>query len=188
MSNNERLKEFSEKRHEGQRSALRRLGGDAPWEKNSECRFDPETLLTGRWRSGHGSWKNQRCNPFDKNMVLIACLLEEGGRNSRGSVGNMRKYVTFLNELHASGPIDFELLEAWWIERVREFFLGQALRPPVRHIKSLRAVDSGFAFASRKAARAAPVRLSSEPCCNIRRRETEPPARFASPASWRECR
>ena len=52
----------------------------------------------------------------------------------------MRKYVAFLNELHASSPIDFEALEAWWIERVREFFSGKPFVLRFDASKSLRAV------------------------------------------------
>jgi Domain of unknown function (DUF4928) len=52
----------------------------------------------------------------------------------------MRKYVTFLNDLHAESPIDFEQVEAWWIERVREFFSGKPFVLRFDASKSLRAV------------------------------------------------
>jgi len=67
-------------------------------------------------------------------------LAEEGGRTSRGSVGKMKEYVAFLNDLHASGRVDLDAVEAWWIDRVREYFAG---KPFVLHFdssKSLRSV------------------------------------------------
>ena len=55
-------------------------------------------------------------------------LAEEGGRTSRGSIGTMRNYVTFLNALHTDG-IDFlEEIEAWWIDRVKEHFAAKPFR------------------------------------------------------------
>ena len=67
-------------------------------------------------------------------------LAEEGGRTSCGSVGNMRKYSAFLNDLHAKGLADLDAIEKWWIEQVQMFFAG---KPFVWHFdssKSLRAV------------------------------------------------
>ena len=57
-----------------------------------------------------------------KRHAITRILAAEGGRTSRGSIGNMRKYVPFLNELHANGALDLEAVEAFWIARVREFF------------------------------------------------------------------
>lgn len=56
---------------------------------------------------------------------ILRVLAEEGGRTSRGSLGNMREYVGFLNELAARGLDDLPAVEAWWIERVRDFFAGK---------------------------------------------------------------
>lgn len=54
---------------------------------------------------------------------IVRVLAQEGGRTSRGSMGNMQDYVEFLNALHQSAiPIDLQLVEKWWIERVREYF------------------------------------------------------------------
>jgi len=52
-------------------------------------------------------------------------LASEGGRTSRGSIGNMQDYVKFLNE--ESQKLDLDMVEAWWIERVREFFSSMPL-------------------------------------------------------------
>lgn len=67
-------------------------------------------------------------------------LAEEGGRTSRGSVGNMRKYAAFLNELHSQGAVDLDAIENWWIERVKEYFAGKPFFLRFDASKSLRAV------------------------------------------------
>jgi len=101
--------------------------------------IDPQTLLTDGGGQVIGLGKSA-VQAILKEHGIDRVLAEEGGRTSRGSVGNMRKYVAFLNELHASGPIDFEQLEAWWIERVREFFSGKPFVLRFDASKSLRAV------------------------------------------------
>lgn len=40
----------------------------------------------------------------------------EAGRTSRGSVANMREYVSFLNSMNAEGQLDLELVESFWVE------------------------------------------------------------------------
>ncbi len=49
-------------------------------------------------------------------------LSTEGGRTSRGSVGYLPAYIQALNELHADREADTAQIEAWWVQRVREFF------------------------------------------------------------------
>jgi len=53
---------------------------------------------------------------------ITRVLAAEGGRTSRGSISNMREYVAFLNGQVASGAVDLDIVEAFWIERVHEFF------------------------------------------------------------------
>lgn len=101
--------------------------------------FDPEALLTEGGGQVVGLGKSA-VQAILKEHGIERVLAEEGGRTSRGSVGNMRKYVAFLNEAHASGIIDFARLEAWWIERVREFFSGKPFVLRFDGSKSLRAV------------------------------------------------
>jgi len=74
---------------------------------------------------GLGKGSVQRVlNGYGVNQVLA----EEGGRTSRGSIGNMRAYVTFLNELHSEGVDTLEVIEAWWIDRVKEHFSAKPFR------------------------------------------------------------
>lgn len=52
-------------------------------------------------------------------------LSSEGGRTSRGSMGLMVKYVDFLNRWNAEESVDFDEIEAFWAEQVREYFRNQ---------------------------------------------------------------
>lgn len=101
--------------------------------------LDPESLLTEGGGQVMGLGKSA-VQSILKEHGIERVLAEEGGRTSRGSVGKMRKYVDFLNGIHASGFIDFEQLESWWIERVREFFSAKPFVLRFDASKSLRAV------------------------------------------------
>lgn len=52
-------------------------------------------------------------------------LAKEGGRTSRGSIDNMKAYVGFLNALSEQGVVDFDDVEAFWAQKVREFFAAK---------------------------------------------------------------
>lgn len=52
-------------------------------------------------------------------------LSSEGGRTSRGSMGIMINYVEFLNEWNKQAPVDFDVVEDYWAEQVREYFRNQ---------------------------------------------------------------
>ena len=71
---------------------------------------------------------------------ITRVLAKEGGRRSRGSLGNMQRYVAFLNQLHKDGIADLERIEAWWIERVRDFFADKGFTLTFDPSKSLRYV------------------------------------------------
>ncbi len=57
---------------------------------------------------------------------ITRVLAEEGGRTSRGSVGNMITYVEFLNSLPKG--IDLDLIEKFWVDRVLVFFAGKPFK------------------------------------------------------------
>lgn len=65
-------------------------------------------------------------------------LAAEGGRTSRGSLGNMREYVAFLNNLAQAGDVDLDAVEAFWIERVHEFFSAKPFKLRLDASRSLR--------------------------------------------------
>lgn len=65
-------------------------------------------------------------------------LAAEGGRTSRGSIGNMRDYVDFLNAQAVAGAVDLDAVEAFWIERVHEFFSAKPFKIRLDASRSLR--------------------------------------------------
>jgi hypothetical protein len=77
---------------------------------------------------------------------ITRVLAEEGGRTSRGSLGNIRNFLGFLNDLHAQGLADTAAIEAWWVDQAKAFFnakpfalrfeSGKALRSVVRDLLS----------------------------------------------------
>ena len=56
---------------------------------------------------------------------ITQTLSSEGGRTSRGSMGLMIRYVDFLNTWNAEEAVDFDVIEAFWAEQVREYFRNQ---------------------------------------------------------------
>ena len=60
-----------------------------------------------------------------KEHGITQLLSSEGGRTSRGSMGLMKKYVDFLNAWNAEEPVDFDVVEEYWAEQVREYFRNQ---------------------------------------------------------------
>lgn len=75
-----------------------------------------------------------------KDHGITRVLAEEGGRTSRGSLGNMHDYVSFLNQLGDEGIADPEVIEAWWVARVQDFFTAQPFVLRYDTSKSLRAM------------------------------------------------
>jgi len=75
-----------------------------------------------------------------KRHGIDRVLASEGGRTSRGSLQNMRQYVGFLNALESHAEIDLDVIEAFWIDRVHEFFAGKPFKIKLDASKSLRTV------------------------------------------------
>lgn len=53
-------------------------------------------------------------------------LAKEAGRTNRGNMGLMHAYAELINGLQE--PIDFQAIEGYWIQRVREYFAGQPFK------------------------------------------------------------
>lgn len=104
-----------------------------------ELPFDSEKLLTEGGGQVLGLGKSAVQAVLKKHGIKRV-LASEGGRTSRGSLGNMREYVTFLNELAAKGRVDLDAVESFWIERVHEFFAGKPLKIKLDSSRSLRMV------------------------------------------------
>lgn len=77
-----------------------------------------------------------------KDHGITRVLAEEGGRTSRGSLGNASDYAIFLNELYTQGPVDLESIEKWWVSRVQDFFSGKPFTLRLDPSKSLRSIVS----------------------------------------------
>jgi hypothetical protein len=75
-----------------------------------------------------------------KRHGIDRVLAKEGGRTSRGSLGNMREYVAFLNVLSKKAKVDLDAVEAFWVEGVREFFAGKPFKIKLDASRSLRTV------------------------------------------------
>jgi Domain of unknown function (DUF4928) len=75
-----------------------------------------------------------------KRHGIDRLLASEGGRTSRGSLQNMREYVDFVNDLNRRTAIDLDVVENFWIDRVKEFFAGKPFKIKLDTSKSLRAV------------------------------------------------
>ncbi len=71
---------------------------------------------------------------------ITRVLAKEGGRTSRGSLGKMREYVSFLNALEHDGLADLDMIEAYWIDRVHEFFAGKPFKIRLDSSRALRNV------------------------------------------------
>lgn len=99
--------------------------------------LDAETLLTDGGGQVRGLGK-EAVQAVLKRHGIDRVLASEGGRTSRGSLGNMREYVAFLNNLHGKGLVDLDVIEAFWIERVHAFFAGKPLSIKLDGARSLR--------------------------------------------------
>lgn len=71
---------------------------------------------------------------------ITRILASEGGRTSRGSIGNMQEYVAFLNALAKQGSVDLKAIEKFWIAQVEEFFAAKPFKIKLDSSKSLRTV------------------------------------------------
>lgn len=75
-----------------------------------------------------------------KDYDITRVLAEEGGRTSRGSVGNMQGYVSFLNLISTRPDFDLKEAEQWWVDRIKSFFEGKPFRIKVDPSKSVRSL------------------------------------------------
>ncbi len=99
--------------------------------------LDAEKLVTERGGQVLGLGKGA-VQAILKRHDVTRVLASEGCRTSRGSLNNMREYVAFLNGLN--GKVDLEAVEAFWIDRVHEFFAGKPFKIRLDASRSLRTV------------------------------------------------
>ncbi len=101
--------------------------------------LDPDQLLTEGGGQVLGLGKGA-VQAILQRHGIERVLAAEGGRTSRGSIGNMREYVALLNRLHAEGSADLDAVEAFWIARVQDFFAAKPFRIRLDASRSLRLV------------------------------------------------
>jgi hypothetical protein len=86
--------------------------------------LDPNDLVTAE----HGQVKGLGVAPVQKilnDYGIKTVLAKEGGRTSRGSLGNMKRYVPFLNALEDKSPKALKEIEAYWVESVKRLLASK---------------------------------------------------------------
>ena len=98
--------------------------------------FSPNVMLTEKQGQVRGLSKGN-VQAILKEYGITRILAEEGGRTSRGSIGNMQNYVKFLHDNNFTKD-DLDIIEVWWVKQIRQFFAG---KPFIFHLdigKSIR--------------------------------------------------
>lgn len=101
--------------------------------------LDPAQLLTAGGGQVLGLGKGAVQAVLNRHGVTRV-LASEGGRTSRGSIGNMQEYVALLNRLAAAGAADLDAIEKFWIDRVQEYFAAKPFKIRLDASRSLRTV------------------------------------------------
>jgi hypothetical protein len=99
--------------------------------------LDPDKLVTEGGGQVLGLGKSAVQAVLGRHGITRV-LASEGGRTSRGSLGNMREQAAFLNRLADAGAVDLDAVEAFWIERVHEFFSAKPFKIRLDASRSLR--------------------------------------------------
>lgn len=99
--------------------------------------LDPDKLLTEKGGQVLGLGKGA-VQAVLKRHDITRVLAAEGGRTSRGSIDNMREYVAFLNAQTEMNQVDLDAVEAFWIQRVHEFFSAKPFKIRLDASRSLR--------------------------------------------------
>ena len=73
-----------------------------------------------------------------KQHGIERVLAAEGGRTSRGSLGKMREYVSFLNQLGEG--IDLDSVETYWVKQIKAFFAAHPFKITLDASRGLRSV------------------------------------------------
>ncbi len=130
MKNSElatRLKAFQNENSIRGKGALAVVVHISHYAKQNGLPLDAEALITEGSGQVLGLGKGSVQRVLNAHGITQV-LAEEGGRTSRGSIGTMRTYVAFLNELYAEGIDRLEEIEVWWISRVKEYFAAKPFR------------------------------------------------------------
>ncbi len=131
------LQEFNKEKKFGRKGPLCVALVITQHAKSMGLPLNPDNLLTDAGGQVLGLGKAS-VQAVLKRHGIVRVLAAEGGRTSRGSIGNMREYVAFLNRLAAEGDVDLEVVEAFWIDRVHDFFAGKPFKIRLDSSRSLR--------------------------------------------------
>jgi hypothetical protein len=101
--------------------------------------LNPESLVTGGGGQVLGLGKSAVQSILARHGIK-RILSKEAGRTNRGSLGNMKDYVAFLNSLAIGNQPDLDAVELFWIAKVIEFFAGKPLKLRVDPARGLRAM------------------------------------------------
>ena len=109
--------------------------------------LDPDTLVTPGGGQVLGLGKTAVQTVLARHGIQRV-LAAEGGRTSRGSLGNMRQYVAFLNQLGSS--VNLHDVELFWVERVKQFFAERPFRLNIDPSKGVHSVVDHLIRQARK--------------------------------------
>lgn len=114
---------------------------------NDELPIDPANYVTEKAGQvsglGGGNLKNVLAD-----HGITRTLSREGGRTSRGSMGIMNAYVSFINDLPR--PVDFDAIESYWVEQVRIFFSAKPFKLNADSSKSMASTVDDLMAQARK--------------------------------------
>ncbi|WP_374469941.1 DUF4928 family protein [Phenylobacterium sp.] len=87
---------------------------------------EPFPLDTSRFLTPRGGQVKGAGGPAVARILkkhgIVRRLAAEAGRTSRGSIMAMEALVGLLNRWAAEGHLDLEAVEAYWVDRVRDYF------------------------------------------------------------------
>lgn len=105
--------------------------------RNKGLPLNPDDLLTDKAGQVLGLGKGA-VQAILKRHGIDRVLASEGGRTSRGSIANMRDYVSLLNELHAQRIAGLDMIEKFWIAKVQGYFASKPFKLRVDPSRGLR--------------------------------------------------
>lgn len=111
--------------------------------KEHSLPLNPDALRTDSDGQVLGLGKS-RIQSILKDHGITRLLASEGGRTSRGSMGNMREYVAFLNELCQVDGFSLDEVENYWVAQVNAFFQAKPFKLSVDHSNSMVRVVSAL--------------------------------------------
>lgn len=96
--------------------------------KEHSLPLNSTALLSKKKRGQVAGLSGKRIKKILSEHGIVKKFASEAGRTSRGSIDNMDIYSSFLNELFEEGIADLDVIEAWWVARVIDFFASQPLQ------------------------------------------------------------